>query len=145
MTCSWSSAGVPRRIPRSINHRPSVENPPIIGTSKKVTSGLEPTVARYQLSHASTGNRDWYVNPSATSAILPDDAPGSSASPPDRNCPLRSGGRSKCGHRHDEYSDEICAGGDAGHGVQKRQSNPRIGNTPCCPPNCWVFVRRFQV
>ena len=43
---------------RSMNHRPSVASPPIIGTSKNVTSVLEPIVARYQLPHASTGKRD---------------------------------------------------------------------------------------
>ncbi len=29
--------------------------------------------------------------------------------------------------------------------VQKRQSRPRIGKMPCCSPNCWVLVRRFQL
>src|SRR4249919_260596 len=107
MTRSWSSTGVPLRMPRSMNHRPSIASPPIIGTSKNVTSVLEPIVARYQLPHASTGKRDLYVKPIATKATLPDDARGSSASPPDKNCPLSTGSRSPT-------RKESCAGSARG-------------------------------
>src|SRR5699024_2777230 len=45
MTWSGNAVGVPMRIPLLMNHRPSVAAPLIIGTSKKVTSVLEPIVA----------------------------------------------------------------------------------------------------
>ena len=129
MTWSWSSAGVPLRMPLSMNQRPSVASPPIIGTSKNVTSVVGPIVVRYQFAHASTGKRDLYVKPIATSASLPADRLRKHGFTTCQELPLEHGKRiadpqgflrgagSKCVGRHHDDSNETCGGEDAGHGV----------------------------
>ena len=66
-------------------------SPPIIGTSNNVTFVFGSIVVRYHSAHASTGKRDLYVKPIATSATRPDDACGSTASRPVKNCPFSAG------------------------------------------------------